>query len=105
MPKKPPVPAALSHVDARGQAHMVDVSGKNLTERVAVAEGRVIMRAETLEVVLAGNAVKGDVLGAARLAGIMAAKRVVERHRLGRQGLGVGQNAGQSFGDRHEGHD
>ena len=74
-PKTPPAPAALSHVDARGQAHMVDVSGKNLTERVAVAEGRVIMRPETLEVVIAGNAVKGDVLGAARLAGIMAAKR------------------------------
>jgi cyclic pyranopterin phosphate synthase len=74
-PKKPPAHATLSHVDARGQAHMVDVSGKNLTERVAVAEGRVIMRPETLEVVIAGNAVKGDVLGAARLAGIMAAKR------------------------------
>ena len=73
--KKLPAPVALSHVDARGQAHMVDVSGKNLTERVAVAEGRVIMRRETLEVVIAGNAVKGDVLGAARLAGIMAAKR------------------------------
>jgi len=74
-PKKPPAPATLSHVDARGQAHMVDVSGKNLTERIAVAEGRVIMRPETLAVVIAGNAVKGDVLGAARLAGIMAAKR------------------------------
>jgi cyclic pyranopterin monophosphate synthase len=73
--KKPLAPTALSHVDGRGQAHMVDVSGKNLTERVAVAEGRVIMRQETLEVVIAGNAVKGDVLGAARLAGIMAAKR------------------------------
>ena len=54
---------------------MVDVSGKESTERVAVAEGRVVMRTETLDIVLSGNAVKGDVLGAARIAGIMAAKR------------------------------
>ena len=65
----------LTHIDARGQAHMVDVTAKNLTERVAVAEGRVIMQTQTLEAVVAGNAFKGDVLGAARLAGIMAAKR------------------------------
>ena len=67
--------AELTHIDPRGQAHMVDVSAKNLTERLALAEGRVIMRKETLDLVLAGNALKGDVLGAARLAGIMAAKR------------------------------
>src|SRR5471032_3306004 len=67
--------AELTHIDQRGQAHMVDVSAKNLTERFAIAEGRVIMRKETLDLVLAGNALKGDVLGAARLAGIMAAKR------------------------------
>jgi len=67
--------AELTHIDARGQAHMVDVSAKNTTERLAVAEGKVIMRKETLDLVLAGNAMKGDVLGAARLAGIMAAKR------------------------------
>ena len=67
--------AKLSHIDTRGQARMVDVSAKNVTERLAVAEGRVIMRKETLDLVLAGNALKGDVLGAARLAGIMAAKR------------------------------
>ena len=67
--------AELTHIDPRGQARMVDVSGKNLTERLAIAEGRVIMRKETLDLVLAGNAMKGDVLGAARLAGIMAAKR------------------------------
>ena len=54
---------------------MVDVTGKDVTERTAVAEGRVVMRKETLDVVLNGNAVKGDVLGAARIAGIMAAKR------------------------------
>jgi cyclic pyranopterin phosphate synthase len=74
--KKPARAAArLSHIDARGQAHMVDVSAKNPTERVAVAEGKVIMRKKTLDVVIEGNALKGDVLGAARLAGIMAAKR------------------------------
>lgn len=67
--------AELTHIDQRGQAHMVDVSGKSATERIAVAEGRVIMRKETLDSVIAGNAMKGDVLGAARLAGIMAAKR------------------------------
>ncbi len=54
---------------------MVDVSAKSQTERVAVAEGKVIMRKETLDLVIEGNALKGDVLGAARLAGIMAAKR------------------------------
>jgi cyclic pyranopterin phosphate synthase len=67
--------AELTHIDARGQARMVDVSAKSATERLAVAEGKVIMRKETLDLVLAGNAMKGDVLGAARLAGIMAAKR------------------------------
>ena len=67
--------AELTHIDARGQARMVDVSGKDATERLAVAEGKVIMRKDTLDLVLAGNAMKGDVLGAARLAGIMAAKR------------------------------
>jgi cyclic pyranopterin monophosphate synthase len=65
----------LSHIDQRGEARMVDVSAKPQTERVAVAEGKVIMRKETLDLVIEGNAMKGDVLGAARLAGIMAAKR------------------------------
>jgi len=76
-PKRAPLiaNAELSHIDRRGQAHMVDVSAKNLTERIAVAEGRVIMQKETLDTVIAGDAMKGDVLGAARLAGIMAAKR------------------------------
>jgi cyclic pyranopterin phosphate synthase len=67
--------ARLTHIDPRGQARMVDVSAKDQTERLAVAEGRVIMLKETLDLVVAGNALKGDVLGAARLAGIMAAKR------------------------------
>ncbi len=74
-PAPPPPQNQLSHIDQRGQARMVDVSAKGTTERVAVAEGRVIMTKETLDKVLAGNALKGDVLGAARLAGIMAAKR------------------------------
>jgi cyclic pyranopterin phosphate synthase len=67
--------AELTHISQRGEARMVDVSAKSMTERLAIAEGRVIMRKETLDVVIAGNAAKGDVLGAARLAGIMAAKR------------------------------
>ena len=71
---KKPAPE-LTHLGKGGEAHMVDVSGKDSTERVAVAEGRVVMRVETLDIVLNGNAVKGDVLGAARIAGIMAAKR------------------------------
>ena len=70
-----PAPSQLSHIDQRGQARMVDVSGKGATERMAVAEGRVIMSKTTLDRVVEGNALKGDVLGAARLAGIMAAKR------------------------------
>jgi cyclic pyranopterin phosphate synthase len=68
----------LTHLRAGGEAHMVDVSRKPATERVAVAEGRVLMRRETLDIVQKGNAKKGDVLGAARLAGIMAAKRTHE---------------------------
>jgi cyclic pyranopterin phosphate synthase len=68
----------LTHLDTQGQANMVDVSAKPATERVAVAEGRVIMRPETLAIVRAGEAKKGDVLGTARIAGIMAAKRAHE---------------------------
>src|SRR5262249_4131061 len=68
-------PSPLTHIEQLGQARMVDVTEKGVTERIAVAEGRVIMRKETLDLVLEGNAMKGDVLGAARLAGIMAAKR------------------------------
>src|SRR4029077_18972534 len=71
----PPAPSPLTHIDHRGEARMVDVTDKGATERIAIAEGRVIMRKETLDLVLEGNAMKGDVLGAARLAGIMAAKR------------------------------
>jgi cyclic pyranopterin phosphate synthase len=69
---------ALTHIDARGEARMVDVSAKAATERTAVAEGRVVMSKKTLALIISGNAKKGDVLGTARLAGIMAAKRTSE---------------------------
>ena len=68
----------LTHLGVRGEARMVDVAAKAETERVAVAEGRVIMQPATLDSVLKGDAKKGDVLGAARIAGIMAAKRTHE---------------------------
>ena len=69
---------ALTHFDKDGHAHMVDVSDKAVTDRIAVAEARVVMRAETLALVTEGRAKKGDVLGVARLAGIMAAKRTAD---------------------------
>ncbi len=65
----------LTHFDAQGQAHMVDVAGKPSTHRVALAQGRIVMQAATLEIILSGTAKKGDVLGIARIAGIQAAKR------------------------------
>lgn len=68
----------LTHMNNRGEARMVDVSDKAVTERVAIAEGRILMRPATLAIVRKGNAKKGDVLGTARLAGIMAAKRTHE---------------------------
>jgi cyclic pyranopterin phosphate synthase len=68
----------LSHLDARGQAHMVDVGDKAETSRIAIAEGCVVMQPQTLAIVRDGDAKKGDVLGTARLAGIMAAKRTHE---------------------------
>src|ERR1700712_5793433 len=70
--------AALTHIDASGEARMVDVSAKPATERIAVAEGRVVMSKTTLDLIVSGNAKKGDVLGTARLAGVMAAKRTSE---------------------------
>lgn len=68
----------LTHLDNKGEARMVDVSAKAATERVAVAEGKVVMTPATLDLVLSGNAKKGDVLGTARIAGIQAAKRTHE---------------------------
>ena len=75
----PSTPASgLTHFDAEGAAHMVDVGDKATTHRVAVAGGRIRMRPETLAAVRAGSHAKGDVLGIARVAGIMAAKRTGE---------------------------
>jgi len=68
----------LTHLDAAGAANMVDVSDKAVTDRAALAEGCVVMRPETLRLIREGDARKGDVLGTARLAGIMAAKRTHE---------------------------
>ncbi|HEY2184024.1 MAG TPA: cyclic pyranopterin monophosphate synthase MoaC [Xanthobacteraceae bacterium] len=68
----------LSHLGARGEARMVDVSEKPATDREAVAEGKVLMAHSTLELIIKGDAKKGDVLGTARIAGIMAAKRAHE---------------------------
>lgn len=67
--------AALTHIDAKGEARMVDVSAKPATERTAIAEGQIIVSKATLDLIVSGNAAKGDVLGTARIAGIMAAKR------------------------------
>jgi cyclic pyranopterin monophosphate synthase len=68
----------LTHLDPTGAANMVDVSEKAVTDRAALAEGCVVMRPETLRLIREGDAKKGDVLGTARLAGIMAAKRTHE---------------------------
>jgi cyclic pyranopterin phosphate synthase len=65
----------LSHLSATGEANMVDVSDKAVTERVAVAQGYVLMQKTTLDLALSGNAKKGDIFAAARFAGIMAAKK------------------------------
>lgn len=74
MARKP----ALTHIDGKGEARMVDVSAKPATERIAVAEGSVVMSKATLDLIVKGDAAKGDVLGTARVAGIMAAKRTSE---------------------------
>ena len=68
----------LSHFDTSGRAHMVDVSDKAVTDRIAVAEGHITMTLETLALITEGRATKGDVLGIARLAGIMGAKKTAE---------------------------
>ena len=70
--------ARLSHFDADGKAAMVDVTAKDITARTATAEGSITMAPETLALIEAGGVGKGDVLGVARLAGIMAAKRTAE---------------------------
>ena len=68
----------LTHFDSRGNAQMVDVSQKQNTDRIAVAKGWISMQPETLDLITQGHAKKGDVLGVARLAGIMAAKKTAE---------------------------
>jgi cyclic pyranopterin phosphate synthase len=68
----------LTHFDARGQAHMVDVGAKARTQRVAVAHGSIVMQPATLKMIAAGGAKKGDVLGVARIAAIQGAKRTAE---------------------------
>lgn len=71
-------PSPLTHLSTAGEAHMVDVGAKAVSERVAIAEGQVVMSPGTLEIVRAGDAKKGDVLSVARIAGIMAAKKAHE---------------------------
>ncbi len=87
----------LTHIDDSGDARMVEVGGKDETRREATAEGRVRMQAATLSAIKAGNMKKGDVLGAARIAGIMAAKRTHELiplcHPLALTGIDVAINA------------
>lgn len=75
MTKNPLAAAALTHLDAQGEAHMVDVAAKAQTVREALAEATVVMQPQTLATIEAGNAPKGDVLATARIAGIMAAKQ------------------------------
>jgi len=68
----------LNHFNDQGQAHMVDVSNKKITSRIAVAKASIMMNSDTLEIIMNGSAKKGDVLGIARTAGIMAAKKTSE---------------------------
>ncbi|RYE42077.1 MAG: cyclic pyranopterin monophosphate synthase MoaC [Hyphomicrobiales bacterium] len=75
MSDTPTSPSPLTHFDAQGQAHMVDIGAKPATHRIAVATGRIEMKPETLALIESGTAKKGDVLGIARIAGIMAAKK------------------------------
>src|SRR6059058_5982569 len=70
--------SGLTHFDAQGQAHMVDVAAKAATHRVAVARGRIEMLAATFQLIQQGNVKKGDVLGIARIAGIQGCKRTSE---------------------------
>ena len=85
--------SGLTHIDESGAARMVDVGGKATTQRVAIASGRITMSAAALDAIRAGNAPKGDVLGTARIAGIMAAKRTGELiplcHPLGLEAVNI----------------
>ena len=77
-PSPPAASATLTHFDAAGEAHMVDVGDKAATQRVAVATGRIVMRPATLDLIASGTAKKGDVLGIARIAAIQGAKRTAD---------------------------
>jgi cyclic pyranopterin phosphate synthase len=77
-PVSTPDKPQLTHFDEHGRAHMVDVSGKSATHRVAVAQGRIRMQPATLAVIASGTAKKGDVIGVARIAAIQASKRTAE---------------------------
>ena len=77
-PAPPPPASALTHFDAQGQAHMVDVAAKPATHRVAVAGGSIRMQRATFDLIAGGTAKKGDVIGVARIAAIQAAKRTAE---------------------------
>lgn len=68
----------LTHFNTQGEAHMVDVGAKDITQRIAIAEGHIQMLPETLQKIMEGNNKKGDVLGIARIAGIMASKRTAD---------------------------
>lgn len=68
----------LTHFNAKGEAHMVDVGSKDITQRVAVAGGEILMKSETLQMIIGGEHKKGDVLGIARIAGIMASKKTAD---------------------------
>ena len=72
------MPESLTHFDAAGQAHMVDVGGKDETKRIAVARGLIRMKPETFALIRDGNAKKGDVIGVARIAAIQGAKRTAD---------------------------
>jgi cyclic pyranopterin phosphate synthase len=78
MSDNPMSKSKLTHFNPAGEAHMVDVGDKAITQRVAVAEGRIVMQPETLQLIVSGQHGKGDVLGIARVAGIMAAKKTSE---------------------------
>ena len=91
----------LTHFDAQGQAHMVDVSAKAATHRIAVAQGRIVMKPATLALILAGNAKKGDVLGVARIAAIqeeLGISPVGKPAQGGRVAQRIGFKAGASLG-------
>ena len=78
MPTSPATPSPLTHFDAEGQAHMVDVGAKAETQRMARATGSIRMKQETLALIESGRAKKGDVIGIARIAAIQGAKRTAE---------------------------